>query len=146
KGWTDALRMELQQEQAPVSVTLIKPGPVDTPYTEHAKNYLADQPQHAPPVYAPESVAEAILHAATRPVRDLFVGGGAKLTATMGKWAPATTDKVVGRMLTSGTHSGRPRHGREALHQAGGGLRERGDYPGIVRNSMYTRAVVHPMM
>ena len=47
KGLTDGLRMELEQEEAPVSVTLIKPGPIDTPYTEHAKNYLADHPKHA---------------------------------------------------------------------------------------------------
>jgi len=144
KGWTDALRMELEDEGAPISVTLIKPGPIDTPYTEHAKNYLADQPKHAPPVYAPESVAEAILHAATTPVRDLFVGSGAKLVSSMSKWAPRLTDKVVGKMLISGTHSGRPRRGREALHQPGEGLRERGDYPGMVRNSLYTRATMHP--
>jgi len=144
KGWTDALRMELEDEGAPISVTLIKPGPIDTPYTEHAKNYLADQPKHAPPVYAPESVAEAILYAATTPVRDLFIGSGAKLVSTMSKWAPRLTDKVVGKMLISGTHSGRPRHGRDALHQRGEGLRERGDYQGMVRNSLYTRATLHP--
>jgi short-subunit dehydrogenase len=144
KGWTDALRTELEHEGAPVSLTLIKPGPIDTPYTEHAKSYLPDQPTHAPPVYAPESVAEAILHAATHPVRDLFVGSGAKLVATMNKLSPRLTDKFVEKTIIPGTHSGRPRHGREALHAAGGGLRERGDYEGMVRNSLYTRAVMHP--
>lgn len=144
KGWTDAIRLELEYEKAPVSVTLIKPGPIDTPYTEHAANYLEDQPQHAPPVYDPESVAEAILHAATTPIRDLFVGGGAKAMATLEKMAPRVADKIVENTIYPGTHSGRPRHGREALHQAGGGLRERGDYPGMVRKSMYTRAAMHP--
>ena len=146
KGWTDALRMELEYEQAPVSVTLIKPGPIDTPYTEHAKNYLPDQPQHAPPVYDPQSAADAILHAATTPVRDLFVGGGARFVSAMGHYAPRMTDRFVEKTVIPGTYSGRPRRGREALHRSGGGLRERGDYPGIVRKSMYTRAVMHPMM
>jgi short-subunit dehydrogenase len=146
KGFTDALRMELEDEGAPISVTLIKPGPIDTPYTEHAKNYLADQPKHAPPVYSAQSVAEAILHAATTPVRDLFVGGGAKFISTMDKWAPRVTDKVVQRMIIPGTHSGEPSHGREALHTAGGGLEEEGNYPGLVRNSLYTRASMHPML
>jgi short-subunit dehydrogenase len=146
KGWTDALRMELEQDQFPISVTLIKPAAIDTPYTEHAKNYLADQPQHAAPVYAPESVAEAILYAATTPVRDLFVGGGGKLVSTMAQWAPRFTDKVVGKMLSSGTHSGRPPKPGDALHSAGGGLRERGDYPGMVRNSLYTKASIHPLL
>ena len=63
KGFTDALRMELEEEGAPVSVTLIKPSTIDTPYTKHAKNLLEDkEPALPPPVYAPETVAEAILH------------------------------------------------------------------------------------
>jgi short-subunit dehydrogenase len=144
KGWTDALRAELEYDHAPISVTLIKPGPIDTPYTEHAKNYLEDQPKHAPPVYAPESVADAILYAAARPVRDLFVGSGAKLVATMEKISPRLTDRVLERTLIPGTHSGRPRHGQEALHRPGGALQERGDYEGWVRKSLYTRAMLHP--
>jgi short-subunit dehydrogenase len=146
KGWTDALRMELEYAGAPVSVTLIKPGAIDTPYTEHAKNYLHDRPQQVAPVYDPESVARAILHAATTPVRDLFVGGAAKLIATMDRVAPRLTDKAVERTVIPGTHSGQPRNTRDALHHPGGGLRERGRYPGIVRGSMYTRAAMHPMM
>ena len=64
--------------------------------------------------------------------------------STLEKMAPRLTDKLVENTIYPGTHSGRPRHGREALHQAGGGLRERGDYPGMVRRSMYTRAAMHP--
>jgi NAD(P)-dependent dehydrogenase (short-subunit alcohol dehydrogenase family) len=62
KGFTDALRIELEQQQAPISVTLIKPGAIDTPYTEHAKNYLDEETKHPPPVYAPRVVSEAILY------------------------------------------------------------------------------------
>src|SRR5687767_9639440 len=40
KGFTDALRMEVEADGAPVSITLIKPGSIDTPYTRHAKNYM----------------------------------------------------------------------------------------------------------
>jgi short-subunit dehydrogenase len=146
KGWTDALRMELEYEGAPVSVTLIKPGAIDTPYPEHARNYMEDQPKHAPPVYAPESVADAILHAATTPVRDLFVGSGAKLFSVMSELAPRLSDRAAERMMIPGTHSGQPRHGHEALYEAGGGLRVRGEYPGMVRKSMYTRATIHPVV
>ena len=67
KGYTDALRMELEEEDAPISVTLIKPSAIDTPYKDHAKNYLPVEPENPPPVYAPETVAEAILHSATHP-------------------------------------------------------------------------------
>lgn len=35
-GWTDVIRMELEKEGAPISVSLVKPGRIDTPYNEHA--------------------------------------------------------------------------------------------------------------
>src|SRR5690606_25265691 len=37
KGYTDALRMEIETAGLPIAVTLIKPGTIDTPYTQHAK-------------------------------------------------------------------------------------------------------------
>jgi short-subunit dehydrogenase len=146
KAWTDGLRMELESEGAPVSVTLIKPGPIDTPYPHHAENYLEDEPTHAPPVYKPEAVARAILHAAATPVRELFVGGGAKLASTLHRVAPQLSNRLFGKAMIPATHSGKPRQHQQALHQAGGGLRERGDYEGLVRDSIYTRASMHPVI
>jgi NAD(P)-dependent dehydrogenase (short-subunit alcohol dehydrogenase family) len=40
KGATDAFRMEFEMAGLPISVTLIKPGPVDTPFAEHARNAM----------------------------------------------------------------------------------------------------------
>jgi NAD(P)-dependent dehydrogenase (short-subunit alcohol dehydrogenase family) len=60
KGFTDALRMELEAEVAPVSVTLIKPHSIDTPFPQHARNYmergpkLPAQQQRDEPPRAPE--------------------------------------------------------------------------------------------
>ena len=71
KGFTDALRVELEEEDAPVSVTLIKPTSIATPFPRHAKNYLEVEPTLPPPVYAPENVANAILHCAEHPERDV---------------------------------------------------------------------------
>jgi len=65
KGFTDALRMELEEEGAPVSVTLIKPTSINTPFPQHAKNYTDREPQLPNPVYAPEEVANAILFLAS---------------------------------------------------------------------------------
>lgn len=78
KAYTDSLRMELEHDRLPIAVTLIKPYSIDTPYAEHAKNYLATEPSFPPPVYAPEVVAEAILHCAEHPTRDVYAGGRRK--------------------------------------------------------------------
>jgi short-subunit dehydrogenase len=147
KGWTDSLRAELAYRGLPVSVSLIKPGPIDTPYAAHAKNYLDDAPVHVPPVYSPDSVAAAILHCATTPMRDMFVGSAAKIVSTMNKVSPRLTDKFVAHTVIPGTHSGKPLYQRQdALHHPSEDLRERGDYPGLVRTSMYTRATMHPVL
>jgi len=148
KGFTDALRMELEQDNAPVAVTLIKPGPIDTPFTQHATNLLRDKPTHVPPVYAPEIVAEAILHAAENPVRDQLVGGGAKAMSALRSWAPSVADRVIGKTVGEGTHSGRSGGNREGiLNKPGFGGQERGDYEGHVqRVSLYTSATMHPMI
>jgi NAD(P)-dependent dehydrogenase (short-subunit alcohol dehydrogenase family) len=39
-GFTDALRMDLETGDTPISVTQIKPSAIDTPYMEHARSYL----------------------------------------------------------------------------------------------------------
>jgi short-subunit dehydrogenase len=40
KAFTESLRMELQKEEAPMSVSLIKPAAIDTMFAVHAKNYM----------------------------------------------------------------------------------------------------------
>src|SRR4051812_2995472 len=46
KGFTDALRVEIENvDQAPVSITLIQPTAVDTPFPQHARNYMSQEPK-----------------------------------------------------------------------------------------------------
>jgi short-subunit dehydrogenase len=149
KGYTDALRMELEEEGAPISVTLIKPSAIDTPYTEHAKNLMSVEPQNPPPVYAPETVAEAILHCAENPERDLYVGGGGAVLATAGHHAPRLTDKLMQAAMFDVQKSDRPKPAgrRDSLHAPTKDGEERGNYPGYVaESSLYTKAKLHPVI
>lgn len=43
KAYTDALRIELMMERAPVAVTLVKPAPIATPILEHQRNRMDSQ-------------------------------------------------------------------------------------------------------
>jgi short-subunit dehydrogenase len=95
KAFTDGLRMELEREGAPISVTLIKPSAIDTPYPEHARNYLADNPSLPPPSYDPHLVAKAIVFAAEHQKRDLTVGLGGWMIGALGTLAPRLTDFVM---------------------------------------------------
>jgi hypothetical protein len=145
KGFTDALRMEVEEARLPISVTLIKPAAIDTPYTDHAKVYFEDHPKNPPPVYAPELVAETILYAAEHPVRDLFVGSAGKMFQIAEKLAPRSTDRLMERTMFRQQHSGRPKRERDGLFAANNDLRERGDDSGMTREtSLYTAAMTHP--
>ena len=143
KGFTDALRMELEEEGAPVSVTLVKPGSIDTPYPEYAKNYMDEEPTLPPPIYAPETVARAILDAAEHPQRDVFVGGGGKSMSMLGYYASNLMDKLMETVFYRQQRKDSlpdPNEGN-ILDSPSGELEERGDYEGHVsETSLYTRA------
>lgn len=151
KGFTDALRMELEDEGAPISVTLVKPGAIDTPYTSHAKNYMEVEPQFPPPVYDPELVAEALLFVAQHPRRDVFIGGGGKAISALGQWAPRLADKVMEWTMIKGQKGQKPNpqkgSGNSSLYQAGTDGQERGGHKGhVAHSSLYTKASLHPVM
>lgn len=148
KAFTDALRMELEHDDAPVVVTLVKPGSIHTPFTRHARNLMEREPDLPPPVYRPETVARAVLYCAEHPRRSVTVGGGGRMTAMMGILAPRMSDRSMERSLFSGQQKDEPaRPGRrDTLYQPpleNGSLH--GDYDGhVMRTSAYTRAALNP--
>lgn len=149
KAFTDSLRMELEEEGAPISVTLVKPGSIDTPLFEKARTLLSFEPQPVPPVYAPELVARAILRCAEHPTRDVIVSGMGRVLSLAGSVAPRFTDLYMERSTFESQQSGRPVSPErrdnlyEPLEHDGGerGLNWRGR---VRRTSLYTAAALHP--
>lgn len=99
KGFTDSLRMEVEKDKVPVSVTLIKPAGIDTMFIPHARNYMENEPELPAPLYAPELVADAILYAAEQPRRDIFVGGASKMISLEGQLMPRALDKFMNLLM-----------------------------------------------
>jgi short-subunit dehydrogenase len=146
KGFTDTLRMELIAEGAPVSVTLVKPASIDTPLPNRARNYMDRQPTLPPPIYPPEEVANAILHAAVHPQRDIVVGGGGKLFVMGKEFAPGAYDELAPAIIALQKRSEPPRDPQGALHAPRHAGEVRGDPPVyVMRTSAYTRATLHPL-
>jgi short-subunit dehydrogenase len=94
KGFTDVLRIELEADDAPVSITLIQPTAVDTPFPEHAANYMSKEPKLPTPMIEPEKVASAILDAAVKPARDVHVGAMSVINTTVAKILPRLGDRM----------------------------------------------------
>ena len=108
RAFTEALRIELAADGIPVSVTLIKPSGIGTPLQGQARNYMEREPQLPGPLYAPESVAEAILHAAVTPARDINVGASGLAITTLGAWLPTISDWLGETRLIEAQKSQKP--------------------------------------
>lgn len=139
--------MELLQEGAPISVTLIKPTSIDTPLPNRARNYMDREPTLPPPIYRPEVVAEAILHAAVRPQRDIVVGGAGKLFVAAKEFAPGAMDLLAPAISSLQKRSKRPVQPAGALHKPTKAGETIGTQPlYAMRTSAYTRATLHPLI
>jgi short-subunit dehydrogenase len=149
KAFTDSLRMELEADGVPISLTLVKPGSMNTPLFQKAKTYTAVEPQPVPPVYEPEVTARAILACATRPRRDVITGAMGKALSVAGALAPRLTDRYMERSTIDAQLSDlpvdadRPDNLYRPVADDGG---ERGrNYRGRVRrSSWYTNASLRP--
>jgi len=143
KGFTDALRMELEARKAPISVTLVKPASIATAFTRNAGNYMDVEPTLPPPVYSPQAVADAILFAAEHPRRDIYVGSASRAIAAGAHYMPRLMDRIMEAMLLRQQRSSRPaRHNDSgALYQPGLQLEESPPMDRTVRRrSFYTLA------
>ena len=105
------------------------------------------RPKNPPPLYAPDVVAEAIVHAAEHPVRELTVGGSGRLMEALDHWLPGTMDRIMARLLPRMQQSRVPagERGPAGLYAAAGEARERsGDAHLVFERSAYTAAARRP--
>ena len=95
EGFLESLRVELQHEGIPISVTSIKPSVINTPFWDNAMTRLGVQPAGIPPYYDPRLVVDAILYTATNPTRDFFVGDSARVLDFLQKLSPSLVDALL---------------------------------------------------
>ncbi len=139
--------MELLREKAPISLSLVKPAAVDSPYDRHARNlagYAANIPQ---PVYATHVVADAILWCATHPMREITVGGGGRLIASFYSVLPGIAEPLFARFapVLKRDRSSDYEPYEDGLYDASDdGLDEEVYYPMVRQFSVLAEARKHP--
>lgn len=147
KGFTNALRMELIREGAPISLSLIKPAAVDSPYSKHARNLTGYAVQNPQPVYATHVVADTILYCASHPIREITVGGGGRLIASLYAAFPGLAEPLLARFAPSLM---RDRHSAYQPYEDGlydpteDGLDEEVHYPMVRQFSALAEVRKHP--
>lgn len=145
KGFTEALRLELAHENAPVSVTLIKPAVINTPFYRNARTHLGKRPKPGPPpIYPPEVVAETIAKAAETPLRDVFAGSVGVGFKAGEFFAPGLLDKIMGgtEIFFEDTLTEEEDDGRSILFAPASGKGSgSGGYENSVVSDPYTRYI-----
>ena len=79
RGFLNTLRIEEREQRSGVQVTMVHPGPIDTPVFERATSATGKRPRRPPDSYRAEVVAQALVESAVRPRAESFVGGQTRL-------------------------------------------------------------------
>lgn len=95
EGFLESLRVELQHDRIPVSVTSIQPAVINTPFYNKAKTKLGVKPTGIPPYYDPKLVVDAILYTAEHPTRDFIVGDVGRILDIAQRISPQLVDTVL---------------------------------------------------
>jgi short-subunit dehydrogenase len=118
KGFTDALRVEIEQvDRSPISITLIQPTAVNTPFPQHARNYMAHEPKLPTPMIEAQKVADAILDATMKPTHHTKVGLMAKVNTAVSNLMPGMADKMSAKQVGRQQYDEPPRHPDGTLYQ-----------------------------
>ncbi len=98
RGFTEAIRAELANDNSAVHVTMVHPPAVNTPFYNHALSHMPKPVRPPPPVYQPELVADAIYLAATTRRREVKVAGATLGFAVANKLTPGLLDFFAGKV------------------------------------------------
>jgi NAD(P)-dependent dehydrogenase (short-subunit alcohol dehydrogenase family) len=109
EGFLESLRVELQHDKLPISVTSIKPAVINTPFYNHVLTKLGVKPTGLPPYYSPKLVAEAILHTAEHPTRDFIVGDVGRILDLAQRLSPELMDAILVAIGFSGQRTSEPK-------------------------------------
>ncbi|MCC5621748.1 SDR family oxidoreductase [Nostoc sp. CHAB 5715] len=109
EGFIEAMRVELQHEKWPISVTSVKPAVINSPFWNNGLTKLGVKPAGIPPYYEPKLVADAILYVAEHPTRDYLVGDVAKILDLVQRISPPLVDSLLLLVGFKLQHSSEPK-------------------------------------
>jgi hypothetical protein len=98
EGFTEALRCELLHQRSRVRLMMVQLPAVNTPQFDWVLNRQPNRPRPVAPVYQPEVVARAVVHAADHPGRrEYWVARSTVGTLTANKLVPGLLDRYLAR-------------------------------------------------
>jgi NAD(P)-dependent dehydrogenase (short-subunit alcohol dehydrogenase family) len=120
RGFSEALRAELRAQGSPVSLSLVEPGPVDSPFWDHVASADAKRPALIPLSYHPDEVARAIEQAADSGRPRSTVGAAMVGIRMAQRWARPVTERLLGQAARALVRLEREGPGEAAIWQPTG--------------------------
>jgi NAD(P)-dependent dehydrogenase (short-subunit alcohol dehydrogenase family) len=109
RAFLESARVEEQKAGTGVAISLVLPGAINTPQFDRDRQKIGYQPQPVPPIYQPEPFAEATLHCAEHPIRELPISWGAQKLLWGQKLSPRAGDWMLRRMGWKSQHTDEPK-------------------------------------
>ena len=121
-GFLGSLRAELRASRSAVSVSVVRPGPIDTPFWRHLTHPAGLTPPELPPLaaYTPESVAGAAVSCAIDPRRSVTIGGATLLLQAASAVARPLTERALSLAARLGRSLAEPDASADALWEPSG--------------------------
>ena len=109
RAFLESARVEEQKAGTGVAISLVLPGAINTPQFDRDRQKIGYQPQPVPPIYQPEPFAEATLHCAEHPIRELPISWGAQKLLWGQKLSPRAGDWILRRTGWKSQHTNEPK-------------------------------------
>jgi NAD(P)-dependent dehydrogenase (short-subunit alcohol dehydrogenase family)/uncharacterized protein YndB with AHSA1/START domain len=129
-GFVEALRIELAEAGSAVTVSLVQPGPIDTPLWSNLESANGLLPPAPPDLYSPSEVAEAVAAVVHRPRPETIVGGIATLQVAAYENLRRPTEWALKGLARLALGSGDRPAGAGALSEPRGAGRTEGGFGG----------------
>ncbi|HEU4803277.1 MAG TPA: SDR family NAD(P)-dependent oxidoreductase [Solirubrobacterales bacterium] len=100
RGFADSLRVELAEQRSSVSVSLISPGPIDTPLWSNLSSRTGALPPSFPGANVPDDAAAAVVSCARSGCRGRTVGGASVALRALSLFAAPLAERLM-RALAS---------------------------------------------
>jgi short-subunit dehydrogenase len=149
RSLAEGIRMDVEREGLPISVTLIKPAGMHSPFPEHGRNHMDEPPGTPQVIYYPRLVADAILFAAEHSRRQLYVGGYGFTLTVLARLFPRITDRIMELLMVraqqSPGDSGDPAARDNLFEPKKDGSIEGSQSNFVRRRSRFLQAQKHPL-
>ena len=129
RGFLNSLRIEEREQRSGVRISMVHPGPIDSPLFAQSSSATGLKPRIPPDAYTADTVARALVEVAVKPRDEVVLGGETRAVDLMFTFARPVAEAlllVIDRWYRSGDEQ---TAGPGSLWQAPGATQEAGGIP-----------------